>query len=63
MTIAMTDSGDLDLALISLMMPKLCNPPKHVAVAEVLVFSKGKPIFKKYITKKHKQFGTKTYEL
>jgi hypothetical protein len=41
----------------------LYNPSEHLAVDEVIVFFKGRVVFRQYIPKKHKRFGIKIYKL
>jgi hypothetical protein len=42
---------------------KFYSPSEHLAVDEVIVKFKGHVIFRQYIPKKHKRFGTKIYKL
>jgi len=41
---------------------KLYNPPENLAVGEVIVFFKGRVIFKQYIPKKRKRFCIKIFK-
>jgi len=41
---------------------KYCSPTKHLAVDDIIVFFKGRVIFKQYTPKKHKRFGIKLYK-
>jgi hypothetical protein len=40
---------------------KYYSPTEHFAVDEITVLFNGRVIFKEYIVKKHKWFGTKIY--
>ena len=42
---------------------ELYNRTEHLAVDEVIVLYKGIVVFRQYIPKKHKRFGTKIYKL
>jgi hypothetical protein len=38
---------------------KFDNPSEHLVIDEVTVLFKGRVVFRKYISKKHKRFGIK----
>ena len=38
---------------------ELYNPTEHIAVDKVIVWYKGRVVFRQYIPKKHKRFGIK----
>ena len=42
---------------------KFYNPSENLAVDEVIVKYRGRVIFRQYIPKKRKRFGTKIYKL
>jgi hypothetical protein len=42
---------------------ELYNPTERLAVDGVIVLYKGRIVFRQYIPKKHKRFGTKIYDL
>ena len=42
---------------------EMYNPTEHLAVDEVIVFYKGRVVFRQYIPKKYKRFGIKIYKL
>ena len=41
---------------------KFYSPSEYLAVDEVIVWFKGRGIFRQYIPKKHKSFGIKIYK-
>lgn len=42
---------------------KYCSPTEYAAVGEIIMLFKGRVIFKRCISKKHKRFGIKIYKL
>jgi hypothetical protein len=42
---------------------KFYSPSEHLVIEKVIMLFKGRVIFKQYISKKHKHFGTEIYVL
>ena len=42
---------------------KFYNPSEHLAIDEVIILFKWRVVFKQYIPKKHKRFGTNIFKL